>query len=355
NLDSNVESVNITADSGTSINYIGCPGVIGLEDLSGTENVTFTAGNSYTMFVQFGTCGGNWAGAGEVYIDFNLDEIFDFSEIVGSWSGTPPTAISTFNFTVPAGSMDGIGRIRVIQDESSSNPVNPCASFTWGSVVDFGMTITGGVDCGAYVGNSMDDPRPVSALPYQENHNSSFCYSNEDPVYSSPDVYYQLVLSDFNLDYINVSLCGSSFDTYLSIQDLDTNVLFVNDDDGICSPQSALTFPTIGLDTVLVLVQGWGNESGDYEINIEEDISASIQNLDSKRLEIFPNPARNSITIKNLNSQVEYVIFNELGAEVQKGTTSNLEQIDITGLKAGIYPVQIIANDKHEFFKLIIH
>ena len=353
-LDSNVESVNITGDSGTNINYIGCPGVLGLEDLSATENVTFTAGNSYTMFVQFGTCGGNWAGAGEVYIDFNLDETFDVGESVGSWAGTPPTAISTFNFTVPAGSVDGIGRIRILQDESSINPVNPCASFTWGSAVDFGMTITGGVDCSSYIGNTMSDPRTVSALPFQESYNSSFCYSNEDPVYSSPDVYYELILSDYNLDYINVSLCGSSFDTYLSIQDLDTNVLFVNDDDGVCSPQSALTFPTAGLDTVFVIVQGWGIESGDYDINIQEDLSASISSIKQTKIRIFPNPSSDYFVITNLEEEVEYIIYNELGATVQRGRTSNSNEIKITHLRTGVYPVLIIGEGFTDIIKLIV-
>ena len=57
-FDTNVESVALTGDAATAINYTGCPGVSGLEDQTTTQTVSLTAGSPYTANVQFGTCGG---------------------------------------------------------------------------------------------------------------------------------------------------------------------------------------------------------------------------------------------------------------------------------------------------------
>ena len=138
--DSNVESVEIIGENNTSINYIGCPAVIGIEDQTSLY-VDLNSGSSYTLDVQFGTCDDNYASVGEVWIDFNQDAIFDTSESIGSWSGTPPVSISNFTFTVPLNSVSGYSRIRVIQLEGGSLPIDPCASFQYGSVVDFTVGI----------------------------------------------------------------------------------------------------------------------------------------------------------------------------------------------------------------------
>ena len=63
-VDSNVESVVLSGVLGT-INYVGCPGVVGLQDLTQSVNISLNAGGTYTISVKFGTCNGNYAGAGE--------------------------------------------------------------------------------------------------------------------------------------------------------------------------------------------------------------------------------------------------------------------------------------------------
>ena len=104
-IDSNVQGVSITGASG-SINYTGCPGVVGVQDLT-FMNTTLNAGGSYSITVQFGTCGASYSGAGQVWIDFNQNFIFEASESIGTWTGIPPVAPSTFNCTVPAGATNG--------------------------------------------------------------------------------------------------------------------------------------------------------------------------------------------------------------------------------------------------------
>lgn len=346
--DSNVESASISGEGGTQINYTGCPGLIGLEDQT-SQSVTLDAGSSYTLSIQFGTCNGNYSGAGEAWIDYNGNQSFEPNESLGTWTGTPPVAIETFNFTVPPTIISGITRLRIIQEEGGSLPLQPCASFSWGSVVDFSVNLTGGIDCSGYVGNEMSDPRLVAALPYTESYQNDFCYTNINTVYNSPDVFYKIIVNEFMLDYINVSLCGSNFDTYLSIIDLDTIVLFTNDDYSGCGTQSELTFPTNGLDTVFVIVQGWGNEQGDYEIAIN-DASVSGMAKNTNDLAVYPNPARHSFKINGLTNTSKYSIVDLKGQVLKMGVLTIDNLIDVSEFNSGIYIIQIETDE----FKLTL-
>ena len=133
-FDSNVESVFITGENNTSINYTGCPGVTGVENQT-TLVVDLASDSNYNIAIQFGTCGGNYNSAGEVWIDWNQNTVFESTESIGSWAGTPPTALSNFTFTVPSVAFAGMTNIRVMQYESGSLPLDPCASFTWLSLI----------------------------------------------------------------------------------------------------------------------------------------------------------------------------------------------------------------------------
>jgi hypothetical protein len=163
--DSNVESVNFVGDGPSSIAYTGCAagGVIGVEDLTNTQIVHLTAGNSYTFDIQFGTCGGNYANAGQAWIDWNQNFVFEPSELVATWTGTPPAVQSNFLIPVAYSAYNGTTTMRVVQQEGGATPLNPCASFQWGSVVDFGVVVSGGID------QSCPPPSSVNATNITSN------------------------------------------------------------------------------------------------------------------------------------------------------------------------------------------
>jgi hypothetical protein len=144
--DSNVEQVDITGENATEISHTGCPGIVGTQDLT-AQSVDLYLNNIYTIEVTFGSCGGNYAGVGEVWIDWNQNLTFDAAtESVGTSSGTPGTAPwnapVSITFTVPSDAVVGTTRMRVMQREGGSLPLDPCATFTWGSVMDFGVNIS---------------------------------------------------------------------------------------------------------------------------------------------------------------------------------------------------------------------
>jgi len=346
--DSNLEQLQITGASG-SINFTGCPAVLGVQYHT-TETVTLSAGAAYVVTIKFGTCGGNFSGNGEAWIDYNGDNNFSPSESILTWTGTPPMSATGYVINVPAGAISGATRMRVMQAENSVLPMDPCATFTWGSVTDFNVIIQGGVDCSAYIGDTRFNPRPVASLPFAENYNSAFCYTNQNPAYNSPDVYYKIVPGNYQA--IKVSLCGSTFDTFLSILDQNGNAIIGNDDSQNCGSASEIEFLTAGHDTLFAVVEGWGLASGDYTITISEG-SLNTNELQLSPLGIYPNPTNGTVFFKDAAFGT-LEIHDTNGKNVLAIELNGATSLDISSLEKGMYFVRLIDQTQIKEQKLIV-
>jgi hypothetical protein len=349
NIDSNVESVQLTGVIG-NINYIGCPGVVGLQDLT-SLGTTLNAGDPYTISVEFGTCGGNYGGAGTVWIDYDQSGSFDVSEVIGTWQGIPPVATSVFNFTVPAGAQNGTTRMRVTQQEAGALPLDPCATFSWGSVMDFSITIGNGIDCSAYLGDNTAEPVIVASLPYSGTGDNSYCYGNDNLVYPSPDVYYRLNPSPL-MESITVSLCGSSFDTFLSVVDANGDVIAFNDDYDACGTQSGLTFNTAGLGIVYVIVEGWGTNMGAFDIAINANY-LTIDEYDLADVKLFPNPTQSTFKLDGIVGSVK--VMDLSGKDLLNIQNYQGELIDMSAFSEGVYLIGFEKNGLIGMKKLILN
>jgi uncharacterized membrane protein len=84
------------------------------------------------------------------------------------------------------------------------------------------------------------------------------------------------------------------------------------------------------------------------------DTSLSIQDLNSKTVDVYPNPAKNTIQISNFNTftNPSVKIFSILGKEVYASETLN-SAIDVSMLKSGLYLVRIQSENKSETVKFI--
>lgn len=346
--DSNIESVTLIGESG-GINYTGCPGVLGVE-LFTAQTTTIAQGNTYTLNVQFGTCQGNYAGAGQAWIDFNQNGSFESGETIGTWSGSIPTAPSAFNFTVPGTAILGSTRMRIMQYESGSLPLDPCSSFTWGSVTDFIVAISVGANCASYDGDDMSDAILVTNYPYTHNNSNAVCYSDQNPIYASPDVFYKVIIQPSN-PYINASLCGSQFDTYITVMEPNGTVIAGNDDAAACSPQSEIEFYGGGHSYLYVVVEGWGTETGDYTLTINSN-SVGLNELDFSNIRISPNPAQSSITFNN-EIPGEITIYDAQGQNKLETTIPVNGQIDIVHLVGGIYLAKFTTERSSQTIKFI--
>jgi hypothetical protein len=161
-------------------------------------------------------------------------------------------------------------------------------------------------------------------------------------VYNSPDIYYRFIPTT-QQKQATVSLCGSSFDTFLSIIDPQGNILAYNDD-GTCGTSSEVTFNTQGVDTAYIIVEGWGNAMGTFQLAIDGEYLA-IDEMQLGQLTVFPNPAKNEVSFKGLidaSLQITDIKGNlMLTMEHYQAAT-----IDLSSFNNGVYFVQAIQNDQ---------
>ncbi len=193
-FDSQVQSVQLTGVPG-SINYNhSCPGVVGVQDLTALTADLFV-GDPYTVNVNFGTCGGSYTGVGEVWIDYDHSGSFEPGESLGTQGPAAPPGLANINFTVPGTAQLGITRMRVMQRESGSLPLDPCAAFIWGSVMDFSVNINVPTPCSGVPtpGNTLSTETLVCA-------NESFTLSMQNLIMGT-GVSYQWETSPDNMTW----------------------------------------------------------------------------------------------------------------------------------------------------------
>jgi len=130
--------------AGSTLSYSrACPGAIGVENRTDLST-TLERGFGHRATLNVSTCSLQIASAVTVWIDYNQNELFDSDEVATEYRGMP--AVTTVAITVPQTAMLGGTRVRVMVKEGGSLPLNPCESFSWGSVVDFRATITDPTD-----------------------------------------------------------------------------------------------------------------------------------------------------------------------------------------------------------------
>lgn len=139
-IDSNLGSASLVGES-TSISYTGCPGVTGVENQL-VKAADLFVGSSYTTNLQWSTCGGSYSWAGSAWIDFDGSGTYDADEVIAATTGSGAGPSFAYGFTVPADAVEGATRMRVVQRESGSLPLDPCGSFSWGSAVEFTINIS---------------------------------------------------------------------------------------------------------------------------------------------------------------------------------------------------------------------
>ncbi len=102
-----------------------------------------SVGNSYTIAVTPGTCGGNFTKYSKTFIDWNQNGVFtDPGEEV--FTTGPNVAQQTFTgtVTVPATALVGSTRLRCVVEETGSLAgVTACGTYTWGETEDYTVIV----------------------------------------------------------------------------------------------------------------------------------------------------------------------------------------------------------------------
>ena len=109
---------------------------------------------------------------------------------------------------------------------------------------------------------------------------------------------------------------------------------------------------------VLYLVQK--DEQGDVVKEVyavpfttKEQIPAGISSLEASKIALYPNPARDFVTLTGVRSGVEYEIYDLSGKKVKQGRIEASKKVDLSGLKAGVYTVVLTDGQMNIRKKLI--
>ncbi|WGD35270.1 T9SS type A sorting domain-containing protein [Olleya sp. YS] len=92
-----------------------------------------------------------------------------------------------------------------------------------------------------------------------------------------------------------------------------------------------------------------------YSFTTEADPALSIDEFDANTFSIYPNPAKNEISIKTDISFDSVAIYNQLGQRVLQLNSDKLidNTINISDLNSGIFFMKIKSNDKEQTIKFI--
>ncbi|MBD3220809.1 hypothetical protein GF314_06165 [bacterium] len=127
-------------------------------------------------------------------------------------------------------------------------------------------------------GDTIADAVPIT-LPYQGDGTTTGYTDDYDeacpyPQSTSPDVVYTFTAgADLSLD---IDLCGSSYDTKVYVYDDQMNLIACNDDHYTGEPCGQYvsrieTMPVTGGVTYFLIIDGYGGDSGQYELWVGED------------------------------------------------------------------------------------
>jgi len=121
-------------------------------------------------------------------------------------------------------------------------------------------------------GESYEDAIVIGQLPYTDS--GATCDNINDLTLDcgygqAPDVVY--AYSPASDGYLNISLCGSGFDTVLEVQDGEHTSIACNDD--FCSFQSAIENLVVnGGQMYYIIVDGYGTACGDYVLEATDGL-----------------------------------------------------------------------------------
>ncbi|MFC0604522.1 T9SS type A sorting domain-containing protein [Winogradskyella pulchriflava] len=124
------------------------------------------------------------------------------------------------------------------------------------------------VSCASTTPPSNDTCDTAIALDCDDNTDSGNSdLATDDDLNGYPEVWYSFT-GDVVGDEVTISLCGSSFDTFMTVYTACIDGAIVTGNDDSCGLQSEVTFTSDGVSTYLIAVEGFNGATGNYEINV---------------------------------------------------------------------------------------
>jgi len=127
-----------------------------------------------------------------------------------------------------------------------------------------------------------------------------------------------------------------------------TNTLTV-----VMTPEIAAAYVVGGVNTLsLTKTSAGGNQMCVYGADVTVTAGTlGTETFNVSSLNLFPNPASETIKIEGLEDVSPYVIYTSTGAEIITGVTSKNENIDVKKLSAGLYFLKLQDGQTFKFVK----
>ncbi len=179
-------------------------------------------------------------------------------------------------------------------------------------------------------GNGFANAIQVTGTFFTDTVNTSACYGDNSATRPGKDVFLR-VGGDSCITSITVSLCGTSFDTYLFIRDSsNTTTLYSNDD--FCNLQSQVTFtPTPGTSYIAVAEPYSSTATGSFAITVTQALDVPVV-----------SHASASPSCQGVQDGSAWVTVSSVGSHVATYAWSNGSTTDtITNIASGTYYVTV--------------
>ena len=222
----------------------------------------------------------------DVFGDVNLDGTGQSWEYLDGWALRKDNELNNYGVFVDTNWIySGTNNLEGGTTNATCNSPFPIGTFTSITSKSNWVYATFDTECPPFTGDSLHLATIISTFPFNDTINTASCYTD---TYGnlSPDKYYQYICTDSCIETIDISLCGSSFDTYLEILDAQGSYLVDNDDSDTCGAFSVESAyygyeVTFG-DTIYILVEGYDEEEGQVII----EINANYMNITSTQQDI---------------------------------------------------------------------
>jgi predicted nucleotidyltransferase len=217
--------------------------------------------------------------------------------------------------------------------------------------------VDGDADMDLLIAGSDSSYRPISKL-YNNDGNGLFTEQTSSLFRgaSSPSVAFADIDNDTDMD---VLIIGDTFNLSLSR-------LYTNDGTGVFTEDTTAPFEDVSNSSIAfadvdgdgdvdVLIAGNSSNSPLSRLYINGGVNTNIKKIENKNnIKIFPNPARNELTISNIKLVETITIYNSVG-QIVKNVLVKSEQVnvDVSKLPSGVYLVDFkgVHNNRMQFIK----
>lgn len=82
-----------------------------------------------------------------------------------------------------------------------------------------------------------------------------------------------------------------------------------------------------------------------------ETVTVGVKRFENDKISIFPNPTSDAVILSGLKSETTYTIYDMLGTEILKGTTTANKKINIQNFSNGLYVLEFENGNTLKFVK----